>query len=453
MSSIGAMLHINKLKIYLSRNTLHRRLLDKSGGSFIIKIAGTTCAFLLQVVLARFLGVETFGEYIYVITWINFFVLLSILGFDSASLKFLPVYKEKRDSAYFKGFVTRSMQFVITASLAISLAGTAFIYINSSLPKGMAILFLPGFLLIPINALNRLLGSFLQALLNVKGALIPQHVIRPLLTICGLAIIFYILNIKITAQAALMINLAAGLLVTGILLYLLRPHFKHHNNNASKFETSEWRNTALALLLISVLNIVLTQADILMLGGLIGTTEAGIYAVAVKTATLIAFILTAVNSVAAPMISRLYSQGNLEELQRLITFSAKIVFFVSLPLYLAIISFSDRILTIFGTEFTAGGQALIILASAQLFNAVTGSVGFLLSMTGHHKYALQILTITASANIVLNIILIPVFGISGAAIATAVSTVFWNAAMFLMCRKLLGLNSTIIDFTFDGVGK
>ena len=101
-------------------------------------------------------------------------------------------------------------------------------------------------------------------------------------------------------------------------------------------------------------------------------------------------------------------------------------------------------LGLFGPEFTRGYWALAILTVGQLVNASVGSVGFLMSMTGHQREAARVFAGAAVLNVVLNASLIPLWGINGAAIATATTTIIWNVALALYVWRRLGVRATIV---------
>jgi O-antigen/teichoic acid export membrane protein len=86
--------------------------------------------------------------------------------------------------------------------------------------------------------------------------------------------------------------------------------------------------------------------------------------------------------------------------------------------------------------------ALLILAGGQLINALAGSVGLLMAMTGHQVESSIVLAVSAGLNVGLNYLLIPRYGLVGAALATGISTVVWNVTLAVRVRRLLGVRST-----------
>ena len=145
----------------------------------------------------------------------------------------------------------------------------------------------------------------------------------------------------------------------------------------------------------------------------------------------------------APLISDLHSRGDLRGLERLMRLSAIGVFAFTVPLFLAVLFLGDRILALFGPEFSAGHHALVVLAGAQLVNALVGPVGYLMTMTGRHNTIAWILAFHFAAGLVLNAALIPAFGFEGAAWARAMTWISWNVVTAVVVWRSMGLRATI----------
>ncbi|NET91585.1 MAG: oligosaccharide flippase family protein, partial [Kamptonema sp. SIO1D9] len=205
-----------------------------------------------------------------------------------------------------------------------------------------------------------------------------------------------------------------------------------------------WLRSALPMLLIGSLYIVNNQTDTVMLGAMKDSEAVGIYTVANRGASLITFVLVAFNTSLAPTFASLYAQGDKRRLQRVVTKGCRMVLLAALPIAFALIAFGYWFLLLFGAEFVQGQTALTILSFGQLANAATGSVALLLIMTGHERDTAIGISASALLNIILNAILIPQWGVEGAATATATSTFFWNIILVVFAQKRLQINSTVL---------
>ena len=202
---------------------------------------------------------------------------------------------------------------------------------------------------------------------------------------------------------------------------------------------------SIPMMMSSSVLLLMSWADSLMIGGFIGEYEVGIYNVAVKVALLTSFTLTAVNSISAPKISEAYNNDKMLEFKKIVIQTTKTIFFSSIPIIIVIFIFPEFILNFFGKDFVVAKSALLILAFSQVINAMSGSVGIILNMTGKEKVFRNVLTAALLINISLNLFLIPIYGIEGAAIASASSLIFWNLYSVFYVYKHYGV-LTLISF-------
>ena len=149
-----------------------------------------------------------------------------------------------------------------------------------------------------------------------------------------------------------------------------------------------------------------------------------------------------INPTLSPIVSKLHTAGQRVRLQRGITRVARIGLLLSLPVALFLIIFGDWFLSLFGPGYTEGEIALGILSVGQVINVAAGSVAMILVMTGNERIAALGVAMSTIVNISLNAILIPVWGIEGAAIATTTSIVLWNALLVRYTCKQLGVDPT-----------
>lgn len=158
---------------------------------------------------------------------------------------------------------------------------------------------------------------------------------------------------------------------------------------------------------------------------------------------LISFGLKSVNAIMAPLISELHATGRMEDLQRLVSRAARMIFVFTLVACATLFVVGEWALGLFGAEFRAGNPVLRLLLVSQAVNALAGSVGHLLTMTGSQRLAAWIAGSGAAVNVLLNLLLIPVWGIVGAALATTISTVGWNVAAVVGVRRRLGIDPIV----------
>jgi len=201
------------------------------------------------------------------------------------------------------------------------------------------------------------------------------------------------------------------------------------NNNTLKFSFPFFISSSMLLLLQWI--------DIILLGYFKTSSEVGVYSVAVKISMFSSIILFAINSIVAPKISEIFSQKKIGKLKSIIKKSSMLMFFTTIPILILILIFSSFILGIFGKDFLDGEECLRILIIGQFFNVLCGSVGYILNMTENQNIFKNITIFAVVINIFFNLILIPIYGIIGASIASAISLILWNIiSSFCIYKKL-----------------
>ena len=189
------------------------------------------------------------------------------------------------------------------------------------------------------------------------------------------------------------------------------------------------------LLLSAAFIFISNWTDIFMLGIMASKSEVGIYNVAYKLASISLIVISAVNTVLAPKISELYSRNEISMISDEIKKSTWLITAATIPIFLILVIFSKEILSFFGDEFVSGQKLLIVVSIGLLFNALSGSVGQVLSMTSHQKELRNFTLIGAITNIILNYFLIKSQGALGAAIASVSSNILLNVMCIVYVKR------------------
>jgi O-antigen/teichoic acid export membrane protein len=194
-------------------------------------------------------------------------------------------------------------------------------------------------------------------------------------------------------------------------------------------------------MLAGLLATVQQTLDILLLGVLAEAPAAGVYHAAARLAQLPALILVAANVVVAPGIARCHRLGDRAGLAALLARASRLTMLAAVALALVLAAGRTPLLDLFGGGFAAGGGALLVLLAGQLVNVACGPVALALSVTGHARDALAGVALAAAVNLALSLLLIPPFGLLGAAAATAVALAAWNLLLQARVRRRLGVEA------------
>lgn len=415
-------------------------------GTFGIRVTNVLLAYVNNLLLAQFLGAEGYGTYAYAIAWVTLLQIPAMLGLTPLLTREIAVYQTQSTWNLASGLWRWASRTVLLASggLALLAVVVAWQLFPASNPQALLV-FCLAMLSLPFMALTRIQQGVMHAFKHIVRGQLPEVLIRPGLLTILLGGVYFALGKNMTTSWAMAIYVVA----TSIAFFISRAWLgkflpaKIHNAQP-KYQGSQWLHSALPMLLMGSMYIVNNKTDTIMLGIMQDPTAVGIYTVANRGAGMIAFVLVAFNLSLAPTFASLYAAGNRERLQHLLTKSCRLIFLFSLPITLGLIFLGHWFLLIFGSEFVSGRTTLSILCLGQMINASTGSIGVLLNMTGHQKYTAWGVSISAVINIILNAVLIPLWGVNGAAIATATSTIIWNTLLAIFVVKKLKIYPTFL---------
>jgi len=275
--------------------------------------------------------------------------------------------------------------------------------------------------LVPLSALLLFSGSALQGFRRVPQAQLPSQVLRPFLFGGGILLAGSALGVGISAGGAVALNAAATAVALGVSLVLLSRAIPAGVAAAAPaYDSAKWMHAVRGFMLISAANLILSQqADVLVVGTLLSARDAGLYSAASQLSTLIGLGATAIIFVVLPAVSDLHARARVDELQRLVVRTVQTCALVSVPVAVLLVVAGPLVLDAYGSAFTAGYPVLLILSIVQVVAATMGGLaGYLLTMTGHEWQASRVIVGSALLNLALTIVLTPLLGIVGAALAT-----------------------------------
>ena len=408
-----------------------------------INVVGYALALVVQVLLTHSLGRQEYGHYAYALGWMNAALLIGKLELDTAALRFVGTYYGAKNWSLLRGFLTRSHQLVWAASSVVAVVGAVVVWLVAGYDANRS----PASLwtacaLLPATAILQFKAGCLQGFKQIRESQGPTMLLRPLLFGAGVLLITYGSGAKLSAAGALGINLLAAFLAIVLIGKFLRAAVPAEARQAvPAFDTKNWVRTAAGLLIVASAQLVLgTQADVLVVGSMLGHTEAGQYLVASQLAALTSFGVTAMMVMALAMIADLHARGRTAELQRLVTVLSRASLVVSLPVVAILAIRGTTILGWFGPAFRVAYPVLVILSIGYFIAAAGGILaGFLLTLTGHQRQAAYLVVGSAILNLALSLVFTRIFGSTGTASATVATTFLRSAALAVYCWRLLGV--------------
>lgn len=414
-------------------------------GLFAIRAASAGLLFLTQVVLARWMGATEFG--VYVSAWTCVIVVggISHLGFNIAMMRLAPQYHASGNFGAFRGILQGGRFVAIGSAAVIAALGFAALWITSTqsgtavaIPMVLALLCLPFYALSDVqDALGRGQGWSVEATC-------PPYIGRPLgiLLLVGAATG---LGFSANAVTGMTIALAATLFAAIVQTILLeRRVAKSVPASKPTYTFPAWFKISLPLLAGSICDLVVQNADVLLLAVFRPSDEIGHYYAAAKTTGLALFIHYAVGSAYAGRIAAAHALGNGGSVTELVNKAVRWTFIPSAAVTIGILLVGYPVLASFGEGFTDAYPLMFILAAGILAKAATGPADTILNMLGHQRASALSIGLAAVICVTLNLILIPLWGVTGAAIAVATATTSASVFNWIAARRLEGLNLFIL---------
>ena len=405
-------------------------------GSFIIfifKVLGASSLFLTYIMIPRYYGVEIFGVFNLTFALIMVATVISRIGLDIYVVRVISTLKEKKDIALFLKSV---LKILFIMSLLVSIAMVVFSpiineYLFKSIDATHYLMFL-AVMVLPYTLFNVLVEIF-RALDDIKIYSFFRNLSQngSIALLLAISIIFslnfnpvYILFTSIT-------------IITFALIVVLYQFLK--KRNISIFIQGEYREKILKhsypMFLTASIMFLMGYVDSFMISYYLDEYQVGIYGACISLSMIITFIPMAIGGYISPKVAQAYSNKNQEEVKSIFKNSLKLIAITTIPIFVTIIYFSDFFLGLFGQEFTIATTTLMIVSIGYLSESLCGPVGFILNMTDNQHVFMKILLVSLLINIIFNALLIPRYGINGAAIALMLSMLFWTLASLVILKK------------------
>lgn len=401
--------------------------------------------YLFTIVVTRAYGPHAWGGFTLATTVVLAGTTVARLGLDTALLRVVAANHDAGASTLIRVHATASRVVLPTsaaiAALVYFLADVVAVRVFGAPELRRS--FQLAALAIPPLALSSLTAQSLRGLRQIQLSVFLDYVSRWLYPL----IVLLLLLAFWRGEQMAIIAYVCGAYITAIIgAVRLDRQFRRVGDSAADQEPAVPSPRGLILLglpllLASSTDLVRGYIDTLMLGVYLSPAEVGVYGVAIKLSSLVGLSLLAVNSIAAPDFARHHKMQDRTALIRTVRRSTALIVASSLPALVLLVLFAAPTMRLFGEGFDSGTLALRILVAGQCINAMSGSVGYLLQMSGR-QVAYQNITLGSTViKIALNLLLIPVFGIVGAAFATAVTVVTWNLVGVWYAHRVLGIST------------
>ncbi|KAF2519127.1 flippase [Flavobacterium salilacus subsp. salilacus] len=424
-------------KLLADKEALHY-VLSKGGINFLFRMVAMLFSFIVMWFMTNYYGGTVWGNYSLALTVMQIAAMFFALGLPNAFISFSGAFTSAEQS---KGLLVKSIKLVLLSSIVPVLLfsmGAGFIasYIFEKEYMYNYILIIA--LGVPCMMVHEIMCYYFMAVKKFILYGLSIFILPNVFLITALLFLYYNnIGDYFTFYAyigAYLVTLIIGLVyIFGKRAKIIYPDITKRDIFRKSFP----------MMMSGIFLLLLNWTDMLMLGRYVTSEMIGIYNTAFKIGYLSLFFVVSMNAVILPKVSELYHQKNTVEMKKVVHRSTQLVILLTLPLAFGLIFFRDMILGVFDDHAGVGGVTLTLITLGGLYNAMTGNVDQILNMTNNHKSVSVIFFSGFVVNVILNLFLIPAYGIEGAAIASLVTNIYVNTVFVIIIRKKLGFYTFI----------
>jgi len=412
--------------------------------AFAVRVASAALLYLSQVAMARWMGTYEYGIYVLAWTWVMILGGLAHGGLGMGVIRLLPEYRENGEIELERGLLVYGRWISFALSTALTVLAGAILWLCQDWISSIYVwpLFLALFC-VPMFSLTEVQDGIGRANSWMVAGLVPPYILRPLILLLAMAGV-YAAGITVNAMTAVGAAIVSTWLAGTIQLAMVQRRIPDRLKTGKKrVDAPRWAAMSLPMLIIAGSEMLLQYTDVLVVSAYLPPDQVGIYFASAKTMALILFVQYAVGSASANRFAAHHARGDTEALARSVRHAVRWTFWPSLICALIILALGKPILSLFGTEFVEGYTVMFILVLGYLTKAAMGPSEFLLNMAGQQVAGASIYVVCALANVGLNLVLVPYYGLTGAAASTAIAV---SAAAMLngwMAQRRLGLRIAV----------
>jgi O-antigen/teichoic acid export membrane protein len=422
--------------------------------AFLVRVVSAAIALISQVILARMMGTFEYG--IFVLVWTAMVIAgnITCLGFQVSIIRFVPQYREQGDMDRLRGVIYASRMIVFMVSTVLTVAGISLVSTFADhMPVYYVAPFLFGVVLLPMIAM----GDYVAGLSRSQGwallSLLPVYIVRPVLILIFVVGAIWA-GCAPTASNALLASIAACYVATlGALFQAIRSTPTEQKKGPRTLDIRTWVAVSLPIFLVEGFYFTMTNADVLMVGLYLKPDQVAVYFAAVKILALVHFVNFAVRAGAAQRFSTLLHSRDEGDLSVFARQTVQWMFWPSLVMAIIMVALGKDLLSLFGGDFVDGHKLMAILALGIVVRASVGPCESVLTMTGQERICALAYGVALGVNLILNVFLIPAYGLIGAACATALAMMIEAVILAVIVRRRAGFTMFVLSPLFASSAK
>jgi O-antigen/teichoic acid export membrane protein len=426
--------------------TDRRRIIRGTLHSFLIQGISIGLVFGSNLWLVRSSDTAAYGNYVHVFNWVSILSVLVMGGRDDLVIAQLPKYLGAGKHGQLLRLVQKANGFIFLSALLICGAFLVLITVFpiQSLSQHRP-LFLVAMAAVYFSASLTLNQMILQALNHVRSSQIVEKIVRPLLLLLFTGLFRLSATTLDSHELVVLGTIASGICCALILMIVFRRAGKL--TIAAGEEPAREKHTAKTFyfFVISLLYLLSTKITMLILPLFNPESAIGIFNISYRFADLLIFPFFLMHAVLPQLFAR-HDMHEKEYTRSLFRESNKLMTLLALPLLLLNILAGPFLLRLFGPVFQSGYSSLIYISLAQFLFSVFGPTNTVLMTQGRERYSAFCLLLYVLLLALTSWLLIPVYGITGGALAILLSSAGYNILLAIIVYRLYGICSPFFSF-------
>jgi O-antigen/teichoic acid export membrane protein len=418
--------------------------------SLVIKLAGAVLAYGMVVAFAHLMSAEEYGRFAFGLNLAIVTAAVSGFGFSTGIMRYWPKYIVAEDQAGARGVVELGYRSFLLSCFVLIFIEIATSFVSSifqikSPVAEMAAIGCFGLII----SLNDYSGNLLRAQGSVIISMLPREVLWRVFSVLSVSLLVWF-GIAVSSLVALVIcTIVLAVLTIWQIVNVRKYMVEKFSASGSRRDWNAIRNSIIPLWATGIVYAMIQQLDVIVVSAYTQPKEAGAYFAAQKTAGLLSLVMIAGGLVGAPLMSAKFHNGKLKEVQQLCTSLAAVIAITTFFGFLILIFFGRQLLGMFNQDFMSAYPVLMVLASAYTIDALAGPNAYLMQMTSLETSYLKIMACCYCGVLLSQIILVPIYGGMGAALANAGGVVAWNVWAIYLLRKRQKLDPSILGIFFN----
>ena len=406
-----------------------------------IKTFGLFISFITLVLAARFFDKKLVGQYNYINSLLFILGALAVAGTQEAILKYAGIL-EAENKFYLIKKIYKKKLFIVGCSSGIIwllFFSIRFIFSNLFQDSVLEATLIKAIVTLPFFSISLLNFKAIRGLRKLVASEVFFNLLRHILLFISVLITWIILDPEFLLYAFMIVFFLLAVSSTYYIFSILKTipiaSTEDTNEDINRFSYKEILRTSYPMTISYLSLLIMKSLDIIILEQYTNFENVALYGIVVRVSVLLGIVLMSVNAMVAPDIAKFYHAKQFSKLKVLVNKSVKMTVYLTIPILVVIFGAPTFVLGLFGEPYKLAKMPLLLITFGELVNICCGAVGIYMNMTGKQLVYQRILLIALALNILLNLILIPKFGMVGAAFSTSFCLILWNLISVIYVYK------------------